>query len=115
MRARLERLIASPEHLALVAELDRVVVGWVTGELRLLLASDPRIEITGLVVAATVRRSGIGRILVSGVESWAREKGCLELFLRSNVARPEAHSFYEALGYQRTKTQHAYRKQVHVA
>ena len=32
------------------------------------------------------------------------------VFLRSNVARPEAHAFYPALGFERSKTQHVYRK-----
>jgi uncharacterized protein YciI/GNAT superfamily N-acetyltransferase len=108
--ARLGRLIASSEHLAIVAELDGATAGWATGEVRLSLGSDPRVEITGLVVAAAVRRAGVGRFLVAQIEAWALEKGCRELFLRSNIARPEAHPFYERLGYERTKTQHAYRK-----
>jgi hypothetical protein len=32
--------------------------------------------------------------------------------VRSNVARLESHPFYERLGYVRTKTQHAYAKQL---
>ena len=115
MRTRLERLIASPEHLVLIAEVGGNAVGWVTGEVRLLLASEPRVEITGLVVTYARRRAGIGRLLVARVELWALEKGCRELFLRSNVARPEAHPFYESLGYERTKTQHAYKKVLHAA
>ena len=33
-----------------------------------------------------------------------------ELFLRSSVDRTEAHMFYPALGFERSKTQHVYRK-----
>lgn len=109
-RTRLERLIASAEHRVLVAEVEDNVAGWATGEVRLSLGSEPRVEITGLVVGAAFRRAGIGRLLVARLEAWALERGCPELFLRSNVARPEAHPFYERLGYERTKTQHAYRK-----
>lgn len=115
MRSRLERLIDSAEHLAIVAEIEGVAAGWATGEVRLSLGSEPRVEITGLVVAEALRRGGVGRLLVENIEGWAIGKGCRELFLRSNVARPEAHPFYERLGYERTKTQHAYRKLMRVA
>ena len=112
---RLQRLIASPEHIALVAQVNDIIAGWATGEVRLSIASDPRVEITGLVVATASRRFGIGRALVAQLERWALERRICDLFLRSNVARPEAHSFYERLGYERTKTQHAYKKVLHAA
>lgn len=114
-RARLGQLLTSPSHLAIVADMAGTLVGWATAEIRLSLGSDPRVEITGLVVAGERRRAGIGRLLVAGIEHWTLEKGCCELFLRSNVSRPEAHPFYERLGYDRTKTQYAYRKVLHVA
>ena len=112
---RLERVLSSPSHVVLVAEVDDTPAGWASAEVRLSLGSDPRVEITGLVVAAEFRRTGIGRLLVAHVEQWTAEKRCRELFLRSNVARAEAHPFYECLGYERTKTQHAYRKVLHAA
>ncbi len=110
---RLERLIASSEHIALVAHVDKVVAGWATGEVRLSIGADPRVEITGLVVSAASRRLGIGRLLVTHLEDWSLEKKIHDLFLRSNVARSEAHPFYERLGYERTKTQHSYKKVLH--
>ncbi|HWL61305.1 MAG TPA: GNAT family N-acetyltransferase [Steroidobacteraceae bacterium] len=115
IRGRLERLIASSEHIALVAQVDDAIAGWATGEVRLSIGADPRVEITGLVVSAVSRRLGIGRLLVTHLERWALEKQICDLFLRSNVARPEAHPFYERLGYERTKTQHAYKKVLHAA
>lgn len=39
------------------------------------------------------------------VERWAEEKGCRRVYLRSNVARQEAHFFYHRLGYRCLKTQ----------
>ena len=67
-------------------------------------------EVVGLVVDADARRAGAGRRLVAAAEDWARAQGMGELFLRSNVVRPEAHAFYPALGFERSKTQHVYRK-----
>ena len=50
--------------------------------------------------------------LMAAAEEWAVAHGFDEVILRSNVARPESHPFYESLGYTRTKTQHAYLKRV---
>jgi GNAT superfamily N-acetyltransferase len=110
IRRRLERLLASSSHLVAVAERNGTLLGWIAGEVRILLESEPRVEISGLVVDTTERRTGIGRMLVSGVENWALRRQCQVVVVRSNVARSESHPFYEQLGYERAKTQHAYRK-----
>jgi GNAT superfamily N-acetyltransferase len=107
---RLERLLALPSHLIVLAELEGKVVGWIAAELRVLLGSEPRVEIVGLVVAEAHRRSGIGSTLVGTVEQWQRDRGVSTILVRSNVARSESHPFYERLGYSHHKTQHAYRK-----
>lgn len=115
MGRRLELLLSSPRHVALVAESGGALLGWGTGEVRLSLGADPRVEITGLVVDAAARRSGIGTHLVSAIELWALEMGFQEIFLRTNVARAESHPFYERLGFERSKTQHAYKKVLRAA
>lgn len=115
MSSRLARLLASPSHSAFVAEGDGALLGWGTGELRFSLGSDPRVEITGLVVDAAVRRSGVGTLLVARIEQWALEQDCHEVFLRSSTARSEAHPFYQRLGFARRKTQHAYAKVLRAA
>jgi len=61
---------------------------------------------------AGYRGRGAGRQLVEAVERWAAARGLDEISVRSNVVRPDAHPFYERLGYIRAKTQHAYRKAV---
>jgi GNAT superfamily N-acetyltransferase len=63
-----------------------------------------------LVVDADARRSGAGRSLVAAAERWGAARGLPQIAVRSNVVRAEAHPFYERLGYERWKTQHAYRK-----
>jgi GNAT superfamily N-acetyltransferase len=56
------------------------------------------------------RGSGAGRALVEHVEAWARERGALEVSLRTNIVRDGAHKFYQHLGYEVQKTQHKFRK-----
>jgi GNAT superfamily N-acetyltransferase len=77
-----------------------------------MIESGERVEIVGLVVDAQARRGGIGRAMIAAAEAWTRARGLDALYLRSNVLRPEAHPFYEGLGFLRTKTQHAYLKRV---
>ena len=111
-RFRLGTLLAAPDYFIAVAEVNGVVVGWVAGEVRASLEFEPRVEIVGLVVAPTHRRSGIGKALVEAVEDWQSGRGISTIFVRSNVARSDSHPFYESIGYRRHKTQHAYTKQV---
>ena len=111
--ARLRRLLDSPVHAVLVAaDADGPLAGFIALEQRITLELGERVEIVGLVVDGETRRGGVGRSLVAAAERWTRDRGLVEVFLRSNVVRPEAHPFYERLGYLRTKTQHAYRKQL---
>jgi GNAT superfamily N-acetyltransferase len=108
--ARLGTLLRLASHFIAVAEIDGDVVGWIAAEHRILLGSEARVEIVGLVVASSRRRSGIGRALVGAVEQWQQDRGLSTVLVRSNVTRSDSHPFYERLGYVRHKTQHAYRK-----
>jgi GNAT superfamily N-acetyltransferase len=112
MRDRVSRFLALDSHLIVVAESAGQVVGWIHGGEQELLEMGLRCEILGLVVAEGQRGLGVGRRLVKAVEDWARSRGLAEIFVRSNVIRPESHPFYERVGYTRYKTQHAYRKRL---
>ena len=92
------------DHAVLVAERSGEVVGWIHVRASHLLVSAPRAEIAGLMVDAPAQRDGVGRTLVEAAEAWARDRGLDSILVRSNVVREGAHAFYEALGYERTKT-----------
>ena len=112
-RERLQRITARDTHAVLVDDTgDGRLAGFVGLERRLLIEAGERVEIVGLVVDADARRSGSGRRLVAAAEDWTRAQGLDVLFLRSNIVRPEAHAFYPALGFERSKTQHVYSKTV---
>jgi GNAT superfamily N-acetyltransferase len=112
MRQRLEGVLGSNAHAVFVAEINGQIVGWTeAAEVEILVAAR-RCELEGLVVADGQRGHGVGRKLVEAVEQWSRSRGLDQISLRSNVVRPESHSFYERIGYERFKTQHAYRKRI---
>jgi GNAT superfamily N-acetyltransferase len=110
-RGVLARMLGSPSYFAVVASTgEGPLLGWAVAERRLMLESGESAELTGLVVASAARRLGVGSALVAAAEEWARANGFSSLRVRSNVTRAESHPFYEKLGFERAKTQHAYRK-----
>src|SRR5688572_5207046 len=60
IRTRLTALLPRDTQLIAVAENAAAVVGWVAAEERMTLESGRRVELVGLVVAASARRTGIG-------------------------------------------------------
>jgi GNAT superfamily N-acetyltransferase len=110
-RDRLPALLADPDRALLVATAaDGAVIGWVHGTIVRLIEAPPLVEVWGLVVAEGARGEGIGRLLMSALEAWARERGLGEVRLRSNVVRERGHRFYLGLGYELVKTQKVFRK-----
>jgi len=56
-------------------------------------------EIESVHVHPDHRGRGIGGVLMSAAVVRARELGCYRVQLTSNKARPDAHRFYEGLGF----------------
>jgi GNAT superfamily N-acetyltransferase len=113
---RLERLLARPlVHRLVVAtrpeDGDRLL-GVVHASRRELIESEDHVEISGLIVAEGARGSGVGKVLVSAAERWARDMGLRIMRVRSNVLRTEAHAFYQRMGFRVLKQQVAFIKEL---
>lgn len=93
-----------------VENADESIAGWIQVAGRVLLEAAPYAEIGGLVVDERMRGQGIGRMLMDAAEAWALRCGYDEVRLRSNIAREDAHTFYERLGYEPVATSHLFRK-----
>ena len=102
---RLAPILQSPGDLALVADEEGVVVGWIHVETVSRPEADPFAEICGLVVAETHRRQGIGRTLIEAAEAWIADRGLKKTRIHSRAERSAAHDFYRNLGSRVTKTQ----------
>jgi N-acetylglutamate synthase-like GNAT family acetyltransferase len=106
---RLESLTADPDHLVLVAtDAHDEVVGWVHAFVAHRVQTRPFAEIGGLVVSPAHRRIGAGLALCRRVAQWAEDLGLLQVRVRSRSDRAEAASFFEALGFSRTKIQYVF-------
>lgn len=93
-----------------VALLNERVVGWTAVSTDEPFVEGFGAELEGLVVDETTRSAGIGTALLEAAEAWARERGCLEMRVKSNVIRERAHAFYECQGYATIKKQYNFHK-----
>jgi GNAT superfamily N-acetyltransferase len=59
-------------------------------------------QIEGVRVAETERGGGIGRTMLEWAIGECRKRGCGLVQLTSDERRPDAHRFYEALGFRAT-------------
>ncbi len=61
----------------------------------------PFLLVENMAVAASARRTGVGRRLLGELERRAEEAGCSQMLLVTESGRTGAHRFYEAMGFGR--------------
>jgi len=94
-----ERTLARPDASPLVAEVDGLVVGFMSLEFRERLNHVRRQAwIPDLIVTAGARRVGAGRALLQRGFELAAERGCWSVTLESGYARQAAHELYRTAG-----------------
>ena len=98
---RLGEASASSDSAVFVAEAGQRVLGLLSFHRIPLFHADGFLgRITSLIVAPEHRERGIGRLLVAAAEEFAWAHDCTRMELTSGDHRPEAHAFYEHLGYR---------------
>ena len=87
-----------------VAEIDDVVVGTlqITFTPSISFQGGKRATVESVRVDAQFRGRGIGKELMLWAINRAREENCIAMQLTTNANRPDAHRFYENLGFQGT-------------
>jgi len=101
LRQVFDRYLSRPDVVALVAEVDGAVVGFVDLEFRTRLNfEEPQAWIPDLVVAEAERSRGAGHDLLARAEELARERGCWGMTLESATWRTRAHAFYLREGWK---------------
>ena len=103
VRRRLMRLGSTGSDTVLVAEADGKVAGIAVLHVSWMIHMDrPTGRLMTLVVDETNRGEGIGRALVEECCVRAEQLRCARLELTSKLAREEAHTFYERVGFEHT-------------
>ena len=97
-----ELISADPNHLLMVAELDRRVIGTfhMTFLYYLAGAGRPDAQIEAIHVAASHRRQGLGTKMLQWAIQEARRRECRRIQLTTDKRRAEAHAFYRKLGFK---------------
>lgn len=114
MRSMLEIVVGDEHRLVIAAESqDNEMIGWLHLTITRPLVTQPAFNVAGLVADKRFRRHGVGRALMHEAEASTLPCGLNSVSFRSNIVRAGAHTFYERLGYERVKIQHAYRKHLH--
>jgi GNAT superfamily N-acetyltransferase len=95
-------MLAEARRVVLVADVGGPVVGIADLVVvsSLLDGAVPHAVLDNLVVDARARRKGIGRLLISGARTAARDAGCCRLEFLSSKALSQAHAFYRAVGFE---------------
>ena len=102
MQMRLEWIANDDRYRTFVAVHDGEVCGMI-GTLTSLSYehNDLGGRILALVTLRTMRRHGIGRALIATAEKDFAQRGIRRIALNTQLAREDAHKFYESLGYER--------------
>ncbi len=111
-RERLSKIIASNENCAFVAIGNGLIIGWIHAFYALRIASEPFVEIGGLVIHEAYRRRGVGSILVQRVAEWTALKNVGAIRVRCNAIRRESHAFYMCTGFKEVKDQKVFTRPV---
>ena len=103
MDRRFQAISADSSYATLVAARGGDVLGMVGLHLERFYESNSScVRIMALVVGSEHRGRGVGRILVSAAEDWARQRGAREIMLTTHKRRADAHRFYVSMGYEAT-------------
>ncbi len=97
-------IVANPDNVLYVAEIDGRVVGTfqITVFPTLTGRGATRVRIGAVQVAADLRSQGIGARMIAFAEAEGRARGARSVELSSNKRRADAHRFYERIGYARS-------------
>jgi ribosomal protein S18 acetylase RimI-like enzyme len=112
IRVRLDRLAGEAAHHVIGVEAPRGLVAFAHFFERPSIEKGFDMVIQSLVVDVTLRRSGIGRLLMDQIEHVARAKNCDKVVLSSQASRNDAHGFYKRLGYEVGTTSNVFLKRL---
>jgi len=99
LAARIERF-STPQARAFVAEAAGEVIGFIAFHILPRFETDERfLRIVALVVDPGVRERGIGRRLMSEVETVAKAEQVAFLEITAGHHRPDARKLFESMGY----------------
>ncbi len=98
-----QRMMTYPDYAVYIARCDERVVGTFALAIMDNLAhrGSPSGLVEDVVVAEDMRSKGIGKAMMEYALWKCTARGCYKMCLSSNLARTDAHRFYEKLGFRK--------------
>lgn len=107
----LNYLLINPEHLILVFEQEKRILGYIEAEYyEAVYSSQKTLNILGLAVDTQSQGLGIGGELLKSMEAEAKKRDFELIRLNSGTQRVEAHQFYSKQGYTSNHSQKRFLK-----
>ncbi|HET6242908.1 MAG: GNAT family N-acetyltransferase [Bacteroidetes bacterium] len=110
IKNRLKDILRNKDHCVFVVEDGDKIVGWIHAFYSLRIESDSFLEIGGMVVDASHRGKGLGKMLIKKAEEFCSLKKLKKIRVRCNTIRKQTHGFYEKLGFSEIKEQKIFDK-----
>ena len=105
----LKKLLDRDDFFVFVAVSDGRVVGGLTSYiLRQYYSTSPLVYIYDLAVAPEYQRKGIGKMLITEIQSYCKDIGVEEVFVQADVADDYALDFYRSTGARGEDVVHFY-------
>jgi GNAT superfamily N-acetyltransferase/ADP-ribose pyrophosphatase YjhB (NUDIX family) len=108
--AMLSKILSKSNDIIFVVEDKDIIAGYAHGSDYDCTYMLPLKNIMAMGVLEEYRGNGIGRLLLSAIEDWARNDGCSGVRLISSLYRTEAHEFYLRCDYFNRKDQKNFMK-----
>ena len=86
-------LLSAIENNQLIGSVMGVICGELYGD------CNPFMVLENMIVDEKYRNKGVGKALISELETKAAEKNCTQIILVTDADRIEARGFYESAGY----------------
>ncbi|WP_189462316.1 GNAT family N-acetyltransferase [Jeongeupia chitinilytica] len=102
---RIEQVSRDASTALFVAEVRGVLCGSALVSLcnDVMFRSQPFAVVENVIVTATHRGVGIGRLLFAHIEAFCLKADCSKIMLLSSIERAEAHRFFERVGFAGTR------------
>lgn len=79
--------------------LNNKLVGLLGGWITVRLHSGKQLEVDNLIIDASLRSKGIGKLFFEFIEKWATQNQCKTVELNTYLQNSKSHKFYFNLGY----------------
>ncbi len=112
VQEHLAQLLIHPDYEVVVIERNNEILGWMSLYKRIRIEDVAFLQVAAIVTDERYRNQGLGSALMNYAEARARSMKLPFIGLHSGKPRPDAHRFYEGIGYVKHKESYFFKKEL---